>query len=463
MKHTALAASLLVCVGCAEQQKSEATNLVATHAASLDVDDVVATAAFDLPTCLQMGVAALSLSGTVTVPTLAEVSISTSLDGDDFEDGPVLAESDFQSLGSAGYEAIFNLTLYATQGDHTVETCVTVDGDTSCLDAIDVTVNCDFEDVPDSEVDDIAPVISYTRTPEPNTYGWNNTDIALEFECADANSEVASCPGPMTVSLEGLSQSVSVTATDPTGNVGSLTVTDLSIDKTAPSIAASVTPAANTAGWNSTSVVVSFVCADGLSGVQTCPASQVLTAESAALSASGTAIDYADNTTSATASVKIDKTAPTVSYSGTLTYSADQTVAITCSATDALSGVASTTCSNVSGAAYSLGAGTHSLSATATDAAGNVGSGSTSYRVTVTTASICTVTGTLIANAGVANSLCVKLRNAQRDIDRGSYSAASGILGAYENEVAAQTGKWISVSNVSILIALSDALQAQLI
>ncbi len=78
----------------------------------------------------------------------------------------------------------------------------------------------------------------------------------------------------------------------------------------------------------------------------------------------------------------IDKTPPAVSYTGNAgTYTADQNVAITCAAADSLSGVANTTCSNITGPAYSFGVGTHTFSASATDNAGNTGNGSTTFTV----------------------------------------------------------------------------------
>src|SRR6185437_14477307 len=98
-----------------------------------------------------------------------------------------------------------------------------------------------------------------------------------------------------------------------------------------------------------------------------------------------------------TATVDVDRTAPTVTYTGNHgSYALLANVAMTCTAADNLSGVASTTCANVSGAAWTFGAGTHTFSATATDAAGNTGSGTTSFTVTVTAHDLCTLTGDFV-------------------------------------------------------------------
>jgi uncharacterized protein YjiK len=90
-----------------------------------------------------------------------------------------------------------------------------------------------------------------------------------------------------------------------------------------------------------------------------------------------------------------DITPPTVTYTGNAgTYTVDQPINITCLATDELagSGIASTTCANIVGPAAGFGLGAHPFSATATDNAGNTGSGSGNFTVTVTPASLCSLT-----------------------------------------------------------------------
>ena len=77
-----------------------------------------------------------------------------------------------------------------------------------------------------------------------------------------------------------------------------------------------------------------------------------------------------------------------------------------CTAADSLSGVASTTCANVSGTAWSFGPGPHTFSATATDNAGNIGGGSTTFTVVVSSAALCTLTGQFVD--GSANYQALK-------------------------------------------------------
>ena len=105
-----------------------------------------------------------------------------------------------------------------------------------------------------------------------------------------------------------------------------------------------------------------------------CPSDQTISGEGVNQTVAGTATDNAGLSTGATSSppVNIDLTPPSISYTGNAgSYTIDQTVNITCSATDALSGIASSTCANISGSAASFALGTNNFSATATRHAAN--------------------------------------------------------------------------------------------
>jgi len=156
------------------------------------------------------------------------------------------------------------------------------------------------------------PSISGSAAPAPNGAGWNNTDVTVSFSCSDGMSGVASCGPNQTLSSEGAGQSATGTAADNAGNSASTTVGGINIDKTAPTVNASVSPVANANGWNNTNVTVTFSSSDGLSGIASCDAPIVLNSEGASQSASGSCTDLAGNSASATASgINIDKTPPT--------------------------------------------------------------------------------------------------------------------------------------------------------
>lgn len=155
-------------------------------------------------------------------------------------------------------------------------------------------------------VDTDAPTISGTIAPAPPASGWLKTNAVVSFTCADATSGVASCTSPVTVNTEGANQVVTGTAVDKAGNQASKSVT-VSIDKTAPSIQATLNPQPNAAGWNTGPVTVAFACADDLSGIVSCtPPATVSTPGSHTIA--GVAIDKAGNQTSLNKTVKVATT-----------------------------------------------------------------------------------------------------------------------------------------------------------
>ena len=159
--------------------------------------------------------------------------------------------------------------------------------------------------------DATAPTISGSASPAPNGAGWNNSDVAVTFTCGDNLSGVASCGPDQTLSSEGAGQSANGTAFDNAGNSANASVSGINIDKTAPTVSASASPAANANGWNNTNVTVSFSGSDSLSGIASCDVPVTLSGEGAGQSASGSCTDLAGNSASATASgINIDKTSP---------------------------------------------------------------------------------------------------------------------------------------------------------
>jgi hypothetical protein len=217
------------------------------------------------------------------------------------------------------------------------------------------------------------------------------------------------------------------------------------LDVTPPSISANVAGTLGTNGWYTSDVSIAWSVADAETPVTSpacAPGSVTSDTPGATFSCSATSTG---GTATSTVTVKRDATAPVVAYAGNAgSYTVDQTVAITCSATDAMSGIASASCANVAGAAYSFAIGANSFSATATDQAGNVGGAVASFTVTVTPAGICALVNQFVANKGNANAMCKQLeQNGTR---------------AFINHVEAQSGKALSAPNAATLIALAQAL-----
>ncbi len=168
------------------------------------------------------------------------------------------------------------------------------------------------------KIDRTAPTISATRTPA-NAAGWNNGPVAVSFTCSDGLSGVGSCSSTVTVTTEGINQSAAGTATDQAGNTAGTTVTGINIDTTAPTLTSSRTPDPNGFGWYSSDVTIATTCADGLSGLVSCPADLTVTTEGAAQLITRSAADAAGNIGSTSQTVNLDRGPPTwqVTHSGT--------------------------------------------------------------------------------------------------------------------------------------------------
>ena len=194
-------------------------------------------------------------------------------------------------------------------------------------------------------VDLSSPTITPAQAPEANTHGWNNTDVAVSFSCADqvTLSGLKDCTGTQPVSTEGKAQKITGVATDNAGNRVSATAT-VNIDKTPPAITGAPDRAPNAAGWYGDDVTVSFTGTDDLSGIDTVTGPEHL-GEGASQEVDGTAVDNAGNSASTTVSgINVDKTPPNLSAAPTTApndngwYNTDVTQ--TWSADDALSGIA---------------------------------------------------------------------------------------------------------------------------
>ena len=148
-------------------------------------------------------------------------------------------------------------------------------------------------------------------------------------------------------------------------------VADAGPDVVGPVVTATPTPAANPAGWWHTPVTFSFTCVDA-SGVAVCPGPVTVATEGAGQSVSVTATD-ADGNMSVldVTGVDVDLTGPVLTVAAPTTVGPADTVTITCSASDALSGVTARSCGSLTFPATELRPGANTFSFRATDVAGN--------------------------------------------------------------------------------------------
>lgn len=265
-------------------------------------------------------------------------------------------------------------------------------GVTNSGDCIDAAGNhADAVTIDGIKIDRTAPTITGSATPEPNAFGWNSGPVTVGFSCTDGGSTVSgidvdSVAGD-TLSTDGAGQSVTNTGdcVDRAGNPATAaTVNGINIDQTDPAILfLGQSPASNANGWNKSAVDLSWSCSDGLSGPQAATVTETLTGEGANQSATGTCLDKAGNDISDTHSdIDIDLTDPhSITFVGDIDPGesfvfGSVPAAPTCTAADALSGLASCI---VSG--YGTAVGGHTLTATATDKADNDATANRSYTV----------------------------------------------------------------------------------
>jgi len=168
----------------------------------------------------------------------------------------------------------------------------------------------------------------------------------------------------------------------------------------------------------------------------------------------------------------LDVTPPTITFAGSSTYTVDQTVVITCTASDAGSGLASTTCPNVINApAYTFPLGANTATATAKDKAGNTRTASFTFTVQVTPTSLCTLTKQFVQGGAKYQALKANQRAAidatLTAICQGLNSVTSRLtaqqktllIAAYKNAAQALvTAGWITQVQSTKLASLAGAL-----
>ncbi|WP_074433086.1 rhamnogalacturonan lyase family protein [Neobacillus dielmonensis] len=163
-------------------------------------------------------------------------------------------------------------------------------------------------------------------------------------------------------------------------------------------------------------------------------------------------------------SFNIDQTGPEITFSveDGAVFTVDQQISITCQAADALSGIASSTCEDVSLPAYELGLGSHSFKAEATDVAGNSSAKSITIKVAVDFDSLGRLTRLFLSQNGsdskVLDSYVAKLNAAKVSQEQGNKNARDGQLNAFINQLKAKTNKDIKEDQAKLLIQLTQEL-----
>jgi hypothetical protein len=192
-------------------------------------------------------------------------------------------------------------------------------------------------------IDKTDPIIKLTLERQPNQYGWYNRDVDVKMNCTDNLSGIEVCENFVHILSDGAGQHRGGWAKDRAGNTAKATV-EVNLDFGSPKIKAIVTPAPNANGWHKSDVTVTFECSDYLSGVAECTPPLTVSTEGAGQVVTGTAADKAGNDATASVTLNIDKTEPTITAAveppanANGWHNTDVTVTFECS--DSLSGVA---------------------------------------------------------------------------------------------------------------------------
>jgi hypothetical protein len=330
-------------------------------------------------------------------------------------------------------------------------------------------------------VDLDAPETSIALAGTAGTEGWYRSDVVATLSATDnppgcgigvqqtdyaAGGPYGPYSAPFTLSTEGVT-TVAYRSTDNDDNVEPEHQQIVKVDKTPPVLSGAPTTPANAYGWYRTNVVVHFEASDPVSGVASVTPDQTLTAEGAGQGVTGHATDHAGNSSStAVTGINIDKTAPVVAISSPQGRPYDNTepLSIRWTALDSLSGIAATqgTLDGVTvanGGAVDLlllGAGPHTVVASAVDKADNVGRAQVTFAVGVDIDGLIAATEHVcelgwIEPWGVCNSLLAKLRAAKKAMERGAIGPATNQLNAFLNELDAQKGKHVSIAAYGLL------------
>jgi len=161
-------------------------------------------------------------------------------------------------------------------------------------------------------IDRTSPSIRAVVAPPPNANGWVGGDVTVTFVCTDGESGVAVCSPPVAVTAEGAEQEIVGRAEDRAGNVATAGAT-ISLDRTPPTVTATLSPGPNADGWNRTDVHVEFSATDGLSGVESVTPPVTVTRAGAGQTVSGGATDKAGLSAEIAVAVNIARTPPDLS------------------------------------------------------------------------------------------------------------------------------------------------------
>jgi Glucodextranase, domain B/Beta-propeller repeat len=235
-----------------------------------------------------------------------------------------------------------------------------------------------------------SPGITASVSAQPNASEWYNAPVSITFTCIPGAAPIQTCPLPVSVNVDGENQTFSGTTFDTAGNSATASLT-VNLDTTSPYV--NITSPTSGTFVASSPLNTTGTVTDSLSGIAsvTCngvSATIAVSAYSCRVPLIGgsntiqvTATDRAGNTSTATARVNLDTTAPTVTIASPANNASETSspVTVTGTVSDSLSGVGGVICNGVSATitdsryscSVSLVSGSNPILVTATDRAGH--------------------------------------------------------------------------------------------
>jgi hypothetical protein len=141
----------------------------------------------------------------------------------------------------------------------------------------------------------------------PDSNGWYNHPVGINFNGTDATSGIASCSGPSYGGPDTGSASFSGTCTDNAGNTSSpASFGPIRYDATPPSVSISLSRGPDSGDWYNHPVDFSASGSDNLSGIASCSGGTIPGGSG------GGCTDNAGNSASAGVSVKYDASGPSI-------------------------------------------------------------------------------------------------------------------------------------------------------
>ncbi|MCO5176696.1 MAG: Ig-like domain-containing protein [Thermomicrobiales bacterium] len=317
----------------------------------------------------------------------------------------------------------------------------------------------DYEASVPVKIDQTPPAGNPTISGTLGDNGWYVGQVTVTWNWADATSGTNSCP-PVTNALAEGQYTITANCSDMAGNTATGSV-PIKIDQTPPAFAPTTNGTEGDNFWYTSPVTVTWNWTDPTSGINptTCPTTTLVTTdgEQEVMEACR---DLAGNVAAGRSVVRIDQTPPTVTYSGNAgSYGVDDQIEITCTASDATSGIASTTCQNITGPAASFELGTHTFSATATDNAGHTSSATTTFTIGLDYDSLAALTCQMVNQQTWCSTLSYYLASAEWAEGRHVGTLQQHYLNLYATMVTSLRNRGLSAQDAQTLLNLVQILQ----